>query len=1009
MKKRIVSLLLVLTMMFTASAPAYAANGFEDLQIESFSESISTVAQSASNLNLSGLASAFKSVCGVAKGISTGLSLINGTVSFLKLIGVIEDPTQAAIANVLDELKTVNEKLDAMNKKLDGLAAQMSALQASVDFNERARQADYMTEAWKTFYGDYMENGLDDYMRKYTSMVLDGISNWCANEEYSHRHLSGIDSSKIILLYDYIEEDGSYQLSYTAANSVPAAYQSSGRYVVLSGDLLPEHFDWNVNTYHEDLTNEIAQRIYAALTSGNFDAFDAGNFPLLTEEGAADITLDDVMPLAVDAVNALVYRVSSAELNRSSSFALDVMAAFNSYCQHMFNVKEGLDAMYKSLYLTHSFEKEIADDLKAFADQMVVTTGSYGIFVMNMMGMSKYVRDDEKTDMLDLFNNMIAKIDETKSTGLTGYGDYCYLTNTRLKYGLMEFRSDLHAKTSEWKNIFGTYRRYESASLDPITPTIYYIKSGETRDFIGDSDALLLLNTLKSNGHTDYRSYLRENIVAENYGTFQECDLLVTSYTPEETMSFDNKTQLECYRIIGNWFKSKQDAHLNDLPGDSEKGYFKGRKQICGSTIDLDTADGNLETGKTLHAVALYAEGHGYWKKDEMAFYAGPSDYTGYGSSVNNDYLGDDVHRYTFYSRSRYNTLLLEPLPQLVTAAVSPGSEADGMMSYNPLDSFRELSRELKENNPPLGIATPPARVPQINSVDDLDLEGTVWHEPLPSDDKLLEGCTDLIDEAAAKAGLTSLPMTAEEKDALAKELMALCKSSEEELLANEALDVADPLGIGQNNDAVKALAAHILPSYLLNEDGSVSSKVTHLFVRLFYVPFPDVRFVQENGKWTPVVTMAYEVTPYLIVCETSSGKFDVQTLEISPELLQELGLSVTLRLPAGDAKQNATVRVRCLDNADDLNELTAVTAAPAGERGKQYVELTTDGSAAVYELSTADNETPVDDAAPNVPDCETPATGDESHTALYGALMLLSLAGLLCCAVYGRKRRENA
>ena len=113
----------------------------------------------------------------------------------------------------------------------------------------------------------------------------------------------------------------------------------------------------------------------------------------------------------------------------------------------------------------------------------------------------------------------------------------------------------------------------------------------------------------------------------------------------------------------------------------------------------------------------------------------------------------------------------------------------------------------------------------------------------------------------------------------------------QKDILSNSLFDLKNPLGIGQDNDALREVAKDVLPSYLLDEDGSVSSLVTNVFVRLYYHAFPRVEFVEKNGKLSARVNVSYEVTPYLVVGEISCGEFNIQTFEISRDVLEMIRL----------------------------------------------------------------------------------------------------------------------
>lgn len=686
MHKKLISIILAMAMLFGACCTTTSA---AENDISKLEEAVKVINDSISSMKdvftdqkeATDIAAIFNDFMAVARTAGTILSAVNGSVAFLKLIGLVKDQNAEALSDIGTQLKAINEKLDRTEKQLSNLTAEMSRLQASVEFNSRSERAIMYEGIWHDFEYRYMENGMDQLMTMYNSKLLNGMQDWCLNRTDDARTGDGIDNSSIVLRY--VMKSGRYELVYSAENSVPSDFSPTDRYLVLTSDFFPSKMNWNVNTFRQTISEYIEAKIKEYVSSEDYESFECGHYPAFTKEGIDRLTDDVIRRTADDAVNVLLYRVAAAEINKDAEYSLNVEQQFDNYLKHLTAKDDGMDAIFNVFYLTHAFEYQIADDLLLFCDEMAVKTGVYGSFVANVLGMSAFITEKQKYDMIDAYCDALIRIGQAKNTCIKGNGRYCYLTKTELYVGEVRFANSMSVNTKEKTST----KAYESFTASPAEIS-YYGDWARNANYslIGDADALLLAYMLKSNGLSAdvYTLQKMTGSTTENKGT------LVTSINGESPLPADSRLPMHITNVIGSYFKNGGETTLNNPPDKAEKDCFKYRRMISGTVLN---SNGQLEGGKVLDAIAFYAEDHWYWEKDEAAILAGGEYPASYLKTVNKvqtklEFPGTYYYRTEYTHQITLNCIVSVPLKK-------------GFMTsmYSPLDSYEKLCDELKNSS----------------------------------------------------------------------------------------------------------------------------------------------------------------------------------------------------------------------------------------------------------------------------------------------------------------------
>lgn len=689
MKKKVIAVLLAVILATTAVVPTAAAEelSLSHVDIDEIESAMQVISNAVGDMDevftapeSVDIISIFTGFVDAFKGVGSMLGPINGTVTFLKLVGIIKDKNAESLADILIQLSAITDQLSDMDRKLDDLTVEISKLEATEEFNARANKAAILQTSWKSFEYRYMEKGMDSMMSEFNGMMLDGMQNWCMASGPSARTVNGVNNSEIILFY--VPSGDGYTLEYTAANGIPADISANTRYLVLGSDILPGQITWNVNTYRSAIKSAIVGNLKSKLALGDGYTFEEANFPAFAPGGADEATDELLDTVAEDAVNALAYRVSSAELNKSSKFSLDVLQEFSNYCTHLLSSGEGLDSIFKTMYLTHAFEYEIADDYSAFCNQMAVKTGVYGSFTLNVLGMSNYIQDGEKLAALDTYCRTVNAIGDCRDSGLTGNGNYCYLTNSLLEFGEMSFTTKADVVTTKRGYVQG----YRSCSAKPVATEINYGKarySADSSALLGESKMMLVQYMLQSNGIKLGFDYLNDRLgegAATDYGSTVIC------INSEQPMPLNSSTPLTATKLIGSYFSSGKTVRLSSLPDDAESEYINFHRMVTGSL--MDTGTGSIAVSQVLSALAIYGESYWLWETDEAAFLGGPNNHKSFTYSCSKEatdieFPNKDIFTHHYSQCLKYNCII-EKAADTALKSIS-----------GPLGSYISLSNEL--------------------------------------------------------------------------------------------------------------------------------------------------------------------------------------------------------------------------------------------------------------------------------------------------------------------------
>lgn len=185
----------------------------------------------------------------------------------------------------------------------------------------------------------------------------------------------------------------------------------------------------------------------------------------------------------------LNYRNSVIVANTDTSFVRDAVTCFDNYCSNLTGTqKYGLDALLQSIHLSSGFEGQARQNLENVLGGLAARTSEYATFALDLIGKADSITKDPENPQsqlnatVDNWNNSINVIDSAINNGISGYDDYCYLTNSRLKVEAFTFSIAVgYACDSDGNNKRDFYE-YHS------------IPDTGASQFIGSSGCMLLSN-----------------------------------------------------------------------------------------------------------------------------------------------------------------------------------------------------------------------------------------------------------------------------------------------------------------------------------------------------------------------------------------------------------------------------------------------------------------------------------------------------------------------------------
>ena len=495
-------------------------------------------------------------------------SIVGTGLSFLQISGVFKDDTSTQLKKMNKTLNEIKQEMNVMNGKLDSMNSQLNEIcnrlgnvekqlsdikndltdikkkQIVSDMyqiiNSRNITAGNMKASWRNFSTHYKEP-MDKIVSEYQGMITSGISDWC---QYPDRRDDDIiKNSSIIVAFN--EEDGNLSQVFTYENDVNELDKNL-KYVIIDKSLLPDSFFFNADSYQNKIIGKIKNSLIDAVNKGY--EFKTKDLPEFLPENKANF--DDAYAefIANSAFNELVYRIACIEVNSKANakFGSDVKTAFNDYITHLFAQEDGIDAFIQAEYMTHTFEHQLKGTITDFCHSIQSATAVYGLLTTDIISLSRATANRDKT-IDDFFKNLdenLNKIELIGQQSYTGHDNYCYITNSIIHLGKVQF--DYSAGLLQ-----GTLTAY-ALEKGKLSQKVVGTEFDSSSKKINSAAALLMYKCMENATDDSFSSYLK-TVGAWDYEDMQkEADnnIIMLKIGEESTFEKSDKIDFGMYNSV---------------------------------------------------------------------------------------------------------------------------------------------------------------------------------------------------------------------------------------------------------------------------------------------------------------------------------------------------------------------------------------------------------------------------------------------------------------------------
>jgi len=659
-----------------------------DVEAEDVNDALGKFADSLEKFGEAGggqdLAAGFKWLSRIG-GIASGLSgAAGGCIAILQMVGVIEDPTAKSLATILTEVHNIQDKLTEMDTKLDSISGELVKVASSIDEKDRQNKAALLLQNWMEFNTNYAEK-MKDLREKYEGYILEGVGDW-----WKEDHKNGGD---VYLLYTRLE-DNTAALTFSNEEGIPE-YADNGEVIDrtlcigIPAECMPETGNFNPNTYKSVFRQLAVQALISAADAEKLIADPS----FYTEWKTLGDTAKEekAKAYAEDLFNTLLSKIACKVMTANNQFVIDVRNAYSNYCSNIVKTDSGVNALLKVMFLTHSFEREVKQDVIDYCDGLIAEAGYYGIFTLNCTGQSFLQTAQARKDVLKQFADTINTLDLVKSRNLTGVDNYCYITNTLVE---LESAKVVSTVDVDWHMNWNGYG-YEDYTKGDWKIVDENNKNYTLPAILDDEHSVVLYHYYlgQKQGTETYYDFLSKNgvYIPEWYTIFHYP--FMTSYKGAQTFSLSDALPMTCQTIptmdgsLGDYFSNGEDYKIfNGSPKKASGDYFVVHDKVTGNFMDRN---GKLTTNQIAAARAFYGESHWNWKIDEAhAFYHSST-------SCSHDMVyrsKTDHYTSTFTFTGRLNYLAL-------TAPVSFGGKEDetALSGFKDEYSIKTTEEYIKE------------------------------------------------------------------------------------------------------------------------------------------------------------------------------------------------------------------------------------------------------------------------------------------------------------------------
>lgn len=396
---------------------------------------VDTTTKVLNTLGASKWGSVGKGLTSFLSNLGKGISAVNTVLGFLGF-GSSKDSGPTIEEEMYAEIQDMHVELNHIDSMVEKMSDELSQFRAESKYNETLSKASDLNAQWNNFEQKYMENGMEEQLQTYEFKIREGLKAWWKGNRTDSE--TGIDINNVTVKY----EPESGDLVLERQNGVKAS-ESDYSYITLKEKSLPKagsYFD--MDEYQEALTDAIENGIrQGVLLDDPSEYFESANMPIFTKDGWAAASYQErneaIEKACKDAHDVLLYKIGYIVVNQNPEMVRDTISTFKNYCTNLGKSEYGVDALIGALKSSNAFAGEIREQFNNFCATMLMKTGEYAAFTIDLIGKSNITKKSATDPGSDIniaagnWLNAVNTIDE-QSSAMSPYDDYCFVTNCRL-------------------------------------------------------------------------------------------------------------------------------------------------------------------------------------------------------------------------------------------------------------------------------------------------------------------------------------------------------------------------------------------------------------------------------------------------------------------------------------------------------------------------------------------------------------------------------------------------
>lgn len=536
--------------------------------------------------------------------ISTAFTLFNGVVTFLRTMGVIEDPVQTKLDNILKVVNELKDEVKKINEKVTKVQNTLESEFSNTQFELNKILANQYKTNWSNFLSvEYknMTDLFDAYQNQVNTSAMEWAKTWSTGSKTDLRCLYNRQGDLLCSgnNYDFESRENYYLASGLKSipkNSDDGTSTTNFNSAVNFGIILPAEYltldasELNIDTYIETVRKTVLAGVKKALKDKKIDI----DFNRLTSWTKNNITSEDDIAAKItdDMVNSMFYSISSKISNsaydKANNFANKTILTYNALCDAI-NGSTGrnsaVEDIMDNLKLTYAFEGDVKDYALEFYTMVGMAVIQYGSFVSTLASMNPNITSAKKEQLAATILDTVKKNNSIYETFLTGNNNYCYPLNGILSYVDVKAQNVIKSHNEEryeggsgWADKYNTFSDWAiiDASIDFDTADMdaYKLETKKNEAVLknsmqGTRNLQYLYHFINALGYSeDVIAYLKKNGVISTDG--DHSTILVTPEFEVKNQPLDS-TLLKSFPY-GNDFMDTE--YCDDTV---EKGYEEGK------------------------------------------------------------------------------------------------------------------------------------------------------------------------------------------------------------------------------------------------------------------------------------------------------------------------------------------------------------------------------------------------------------------------------------------------